>query len=267
MNQNYLPQDTDTARDNQRGGGADEIAAQDAYMILAAEALLTTIHKCESYRCSKGSDLNVVSRSREARDQLRALKRLARNLDGRLEGLQEVADAAINVLALGTEYVTRQPSTDPDYAKPKWLMQPPPFPSEEPVVTIPTGPRKRRSNNSEEGCRKARQAQDRGIISASKVGAGRDTERGHGRRSASPTPIGLGITIRGASQLDRRPSLLIADTYRPVRARAPADRRAETSRAGQKPSRIEGRNGNEPKKEGEIFCDQVARELDALGRR
>lgn len=247
-----MPLDTGTARDNQKGGGADEIAAQDAYVILAAEALLTTIHQCESYRCSKGSNSNVISCNREARDQVRVLMRLARSLERRLEAPKEVSEAAIIVLNLGWEYLKAQPRTDPNYAKPKWLIEPPPFPVREgPNVQIPTGPRRRQSNNSEEGCRKARQAQDRGIISASKVGAGWDTEKGHGRRSASPTSIGQSIAIRGTSQVNFRP----ADVYRPRTAQ------------GRRPDRSKGRNGDKPKGEGEIFCDKIAQELDALGRR
>ncbi|SPO26467.1 uncharacterized protein UTRI_04056 [Ustilago trichophora] len=101
--------------------------AQEAYAMLAAEALLAAIDQCEMYLSSLRDRVTTVFTDSAAHERIRALTMLARDIIEQRRGTEEVIQAAEIVLSLGREYSARWRSTTV-HPTPAWLMSPPDFP-------------------------------------------------------------------------------------------------------------------------------------------
>lgn len=139
LRQSSVPVDDNRIEKTQPGK-----TARRAYAVLAGEALLLAIHFCESYLTSVNAILPWQDRI--LRDQVRALTKVARSIDDNTgDTPKEILDAATTVCKLGTERMQLIVGTD--FPAPRWFIEPPPFPIDEP----PKGPRNdRKRRNSDE---------------------------------------------------------------------------------------------------------------------
>ncbi|SPO26748.1 uncharacterized protein UTRI_04056_B [Ustilago trichophora] len=113
--------------------------AQEAYAMLAAEALLTAIDQCETYLSSLRARATTVFTDTQAHERIRALTTLARDITEHRRGPEEVIRAAEIVLSLGQEYSARWRSTAV-HPTPAWLVSPSDFPDWKSPVPVTPAP-------------------------------------------------------------------------------------------------------------------------------
>ena len=195
----------------------------EAYTMLTAEALLTTIYQCESCMADAKAGPITLSKRKEfteraRHDRLQSLNSLAEEVLEARKADKEVIEAAEVVLCLATEHLRCKWSDNPKLS-PKWLMEPPPFPEwVKPETGIPARPRPddpakpsgSRKGRKRKGSR-AEQPEGRHVRGRGAVHAFMDDDSA----MAAPTDQ-IGIAIRGASRAGHRsPSYIPADVYRP----------------------------------------------------
>ncbi|GAC99080.1 hypothetical protein PHSY_006677 [Pseudozyma hubeiensis SY62] len=207
-----------------------------AYFILAAEALLTAIHHCESCMSVCKHRPRTISTDDHLRIRVRGLQALAQKIDDEQRGRDELQQAAKVVLALGQEHLRVAWTRNAEQLSPAWLMAPPHMPGwVKPTATaVLTSPKtnsrkdKKRQNDEieQEDASKDRRAR-RGEPHASKQEGSTQGQSLAVKHNSSntvknePATSGTqheetGIAIRGSSKAQSHsPTLRRADCYRP----------------------------------------------------
>ncbi|CBQ73676.1 hypothetical protein sr14271 [Sporisorium reilianum SRZ2] len=203
------------------GDDDDKAQEQDPYIILAGEALLTAIHRCDSCISDHQS---ITWTDKDVREKVRSLASLAQEIVAKHEATPQVLGAAKVVCSLTEEFLHPGKQGDVKQATPMWLMPPPPFPewidpaarvaTPEPAAIRGRAGRRRRSSQ-EDNTTEERRVRGRGAVHY------RERSPDHGWDSpvkAEPSTPALagqssetGLTIRGTSRAEYR---------------SPADRRA-----------------------------------------
>lgn len=244
----YIPI-TDTSSIRKVGSGSssnDKKQAQEAYIMLATEALLTATRHCLSCMNKPGP----LSTDDNLREKVRSLSTLAQEINEKQGSAPQVLKAARMVASLAEELLmlgrqgrspVEQPPSTAD--EPSWLMPPPPFPEwKDPSASVLTptpatqeatssknsrARRKRRA--SKEDTTEERRARGRGAVHY------REQSPDHGWDShvgAEPSTAALalgstetriatrgtdtGIAIRGASRAEHRSPADRAEGYLPA---------------------------------------------------
>lgn len=210
--------------DSASGGTSSSREAREAYLILAGEALLTAIDQCEIYLSSVRRVQNLIFNNNRAWDRVQALNKLVRDVCQKHEAHKEVLESAAVVLSLSQEYSKRWRSHY-DCTPPTWLISPPPFPrwgppvieTEAAVVSVKREENESRPKRkgSEEGSDKGRRVRGRGMAMADNDDADQSWETIHPPEPRTPSDLGLGSSIRGSSQAERRSPKTCRDTCRP----------------------------------------------------
>ena len=252
---------TQSSNDGRAGSGESD--GQDAYTILAAEALLTAIDQCESYLSSVSRNPTTLFEKDEARDRVRSLNTLARALNDKGTAMEEVLEAAKVVLSLSQEY-SQQLRSGHKCLAPKWMQAPPLFPHWKASMPETAATEKETKNSARKRKESVdvpifeRRVRGRGNVHFSSDGAelapspltsaipcrpaaAHDAATAshsssappRGPAAARPTEVpreaewssqaSTGISIRGASQADHSSPALRYDSYRPGLAGLRAD--------------------------------------------
>ncbi|KAJ9479739.1 hypothetical protein PHBOTO_003231 [Pseudozyma hubeiensis] len=207
-----------------------------AYFVLAAEALLTAIHHCESCMSISKHRPRTISTDDHLRVRVRGLQALAQKIGDEQLGRDELQQAAKVVLALGQEHLCVAWSRDAEQPSPAWLMPPPPMPGwvKPTAVTVPTSP-KTRSRKDKKRQNDEIEQEDASIdrrVHLDEPQASKQEESTQGPSTAAkhnssnsvknePGTSGTqydetGIAIRGSSKAQAHsPTLRQADCYRP----------------------------------------------------